>query len=58
MKCELRLPKNFREFSSEPIISNFDNLIDAEIEMAIKGKLLFSRYSTGILTASFGGMTP
>ena len=45
MKTEIRLPINFKEFPGFPIISNFDNSINAEIETAIKNKALFSRYS-------------
>lgn len=45
MKAEFRLPSNYSEYLGEPIISNIDNKIMDEIEIAIKNKPLFSRYS-------------
>jgi hypothetical protein len=46
MKVDIRLPQHFIEHLSlgDSIISNFDNSINQEIENAIKGKPLFSRY--------------
>lgn len=45
MKTELRLSSDYKEYYKDTLISNFDPLIDAEIEMAIKNKPLFSRYA-------------
>jgi hypothetical protein len=46
MRCKLRLPFDFKEYGTDAIVSDFDNLIDHEIEKAIKDRPLFSRYSS------------
>ena len=45
MKCELRMPPDFKEYPGDPIASNLERSIDLEIATSIKGKPLFSRYS-------------
>lgn len=45
MKSTIRLPQNFKEYLNEPIISNSDNLINAQIATAIKDKPLYSLYT-------------
>jgi hypothetical protein len=47
MKCEIRLPRNYKEYGSpsKTMLSNLDNSVDYEIISLIKGKPLFSRYA-------------
>lgn len=45
MKCDLRLPTNFKEHSGDAIITNIDYSINSEIQKVIKNQPLFSRYT-------------
>ncbi|MBX3242281.1 MAG: hypothetical protein KIT80_14940 [Chitinophagaceae bacterium] len=45
MKCEIRLPADFKEYQGDVVVSNLDDSINPEIEAAIKNKPLFSRYA-------------
>ena len=45
MKAELRLPETYTEYIGNALISNLNGVIDKDIEEAIVGKALFSRYA-------------
>ncbi|MCH5685219.1 hypothetical protein LWM68_13770 [Niabella sp. W65] len=57
MKCEIRLPADFKEYQGDVVVSNLDDSINPEIEAAIKTSPCFPAMLLTILTVLFGGMT-
>lgn len=41
---KVRLPKDFKEFDGDEIMSNFDGVVNFKVAEAVKGEKLFSTY--------------